>query len=48
MELMVQHGLTKGQAEAEKLGYVPLPQSVRERVAAAADVISPDYEITLN
>ncbi len=48
MELMIQNGLTKGQAEAEKLGYVPLPQSVRERVAAAADVISPDYEITLN
>ncbi|NEQ52595.1 MAG: phosphate ABC transporter substrate-binding protein PstS [Leptolyngbya sp. SIO3F4] len=48
MELMIQNGLTKGQIVAEELGYVPLPQSVRERVAAAADVISPDYKITLN
>lgn len=47
MELMVQHGLTKGQAVAEDLGYVPLPQSVRERIAATADKISADYKIVL-
>ncbi|NET33405.1 MAG: hypothetical protein F6K19_15520, partial [Cyanothece sp. SIO1E1] len=48
MEMMIQNGLTKGQTVAESLGYVPLPPSVRERVAAAADTISPDYDIVLN
>ncbi|MDJ0601028.1 MAG: phosphate ABC transporter substrate-binding protein PstS [Crocosphaera sp.] len=48
MESMVQYALTEGQQQSKQLGYVPLPPSVREKVAAAADVISPDYEIKLN
>ncbi len=47
VESMIQYALTEGQEQSKALGYVPLPPSVRERVAAAADVISPDYEITL-
>ncbi|WP_017297984.1 phosphate ABC transporter substrate-binding protein PstS [Nodosilinea nodulosa] len=45
MEVMIEYGLNQGQEEASALGYVPLPKNVRERVAAAADVISPDYTI---
>jgi phosphate transport system substrate-binding protein len=45
MEAMIQYGLTKGQQQAGSLGYVPLPKSVVEKVAAAADAISPDYQI---
>ncbi|ACK67267.1 phosphate ABC transporter, periplasmic phosphate-binding protein [Rippkaea orientalis PCC 8801] len=48
VEAMIQYGLTKGQESASALGYVPLPQSVREKVAAAADQITPDYTIKLN
>ncbi|MDJ0844892.1 MAG: phosphate ABC transporter substrate-binding protein PstS [Crocosphaera sp.] len=48
VETMVQYALTEGQEQSKALGYVPLPPSVREKVAAAADVISPDYEIKLN
>lgn len=47
VEVMVEYGLNEGQEVAPQLGYVSLPQSVRERVAAAADGISPDYEITV-
>jgi phosphate transport system substrate-binding protein len=47
MEIMIEYGLNEGQQAAPALGYVPLPQNVRERVAAAADKISPDYTITL-
>ncbi len=47
VEIMVEYGLNEGQEVAPNLGYVPLPQSVRERVAAAADGISPDYTITV-
>ncbi len=47
MEIFIEYGLTKGQDVAPALGYAPLPQAVRERVAAAADAISPDYTITL-
>lgn len=47
MEAMIQYGLTTGQDQAAALGYIPLPQNVREKVAAAADVISPDYQIQL-
>ena len=46
-EVMVEYGLNQGQEVASSLGYVPLPKNVRERVAAAADVISPDYTITV-
>ncbi len=47
VEVMVEYGLNQGQEVADSLGYVPLPKNVRERVAAAADVISPDYTITV-
>ncbi|QHV00864.1 phosphate ABC transporter substrate-binding protein PstS [Synechocystis sp. CACIAM 05] len=47
MEAMVEFGLNEGQTMAPTLGYVPLPQNVREKVAAAADKLSPDYTITL-
>ncbi|NJM95485.1 MAG: phosphate ABC transporter substrate-binding protein PstS [Acaryochloridaceae cyanobacterium CSU_5_19] len=47
MEIMIQNGLTKGQEMATTLGYVPLPPKVREKVAIAADAISPDYKLTL-
>lgn len=45
MEAMVEYGLTEGQKAAPELGYVALPQNVVEKVAAAADAISPDYKI---
>ncbi|MEA5509931.1 phosphate ABC transporter substrate-binding protein PstS [Crocosphaera sp. UHCC 0190] len=48
MEAMIQYALTTGQDQSAALGYVPLPPSVREKVAAAADVISPDFQIKLN
>lgn len=47
IEAMVEYGLTEGQKVSSELGYVPLPKSVREKVAAAADQISPDYKIDL-
>lgn len=47
MEIFIEYGLNEGQDVAPRLGYAPLPQAVRERVAAAADQISPDYELTL-
>jgi phosphate transport system substrate-binding protein len=47
LEAMIQFGLTTGQEQAAQLGYIPLPQNVREKVAAAADIISPDFKITL-
>lgn len=47
MEVMIEYGLNQGQEVAPQLGYVALPKSVRERVAEAADVISPDYTITI-
>ncbi len=45
VEAMIEYGLNQGQEASKELGYVPLPPSVREKVAAAADVISPDYTI---
>jgi phosphate transport system substrate-binding protein len=47
VELFVDYGLNQGQAVASVLGYVPLPQVVRQRVAALADGISGDYTIAL-
>jgi phosphate transport system substrate-binding protein len=44
---MIQYGLTQGQEQAAALGYVPLPQTVRQKVADAADDISPDFQIKL-
>jgi len=45
MEAMIQYGLNQGQQQAETLGYIPLPAIVREKVAAAADQITPDFQI---
>ncbi|MEC4813563.1 MAG: phosphate ABC transporter substrate-binding protein PstS [Scytonema sp. PMC 1069.18] len=47
MEAMIEYGLTEGQKIAPELGYVPLPPSVVQKVAAAADKISPDYNIAV-
>lgn len=47
IEAMVEYGLTEGQKVSAELGYVPLPQNVKEKVAAAADGISPDYKIEI-
>ena len=48
VELFIEYGLNQGQNVAPMLGYVPLPQSVREQVAALADGISEEYAIALN
>jgi phosphate transport system substrate-binding protein len=45
LEAMVEYGLTEGQKVAPELGYVQLPPAVVEKVAAAADKISPEYNI---
>jgi len=35
----VNYAVTEGQASADSLGYIPLPESVVEKVRAAADFI---------
>jgi phosphate transport system substrate-binding protein len=47
MEAMIEYGLTEGQTKAAELGYVPLPANVVQKVAAAADQISPEYKIAV-
>ena len=47
MEAMIEYGLTDGQKVSSELGYVPLPANVVEKVAAAADTLSPDYSINV-
>lgn len=47
MEVWIEYGLNEGQQIAPQLGYIKLPDNVRDRVAKAADAISPDYTITL-
>jgi phosphate transport system substrate-binding protein len=47
VELFVDYGLNQGQAVAPALGYVPLPQAVRQQVAALADGISGEYTIAV-
>jgi len=47
VEAMIEYGLTEGQKAAPELGYVPLPENVVEKVAAAADAISPEYNIAV-
>ncbi|MEO1295577.1 MAG: phosphate ABC transporter substrate-binding protein PstS [Cyanobacteria bacterium J06636_16] len=47
IEMMVEYGLNEGQAIAPQLGYVALPANVRDRVAAAADVISSEVTSTM-
>ena len=48
VEAMIEYGLTEGQKVAPQLGYVPLPQAVVQKVATAADAISPDYKISVS
>lgn len=48
VEAMIEYGLTEGQKNSAELGYVPLPKNVVEKVASAADQISPDYKITVS
>lgn len=45
VEAMIEYGLNEGQMISSELGYIPLPDNVREKVAMAADSISPDYTI---
>ncbi|HIK06526.1 MAG TPA: phosphate ABC transporter substrate-binding protein PstS [Trichormus sp. M33_DOE_039] len=47
IEAMIEYGLTEGQKVSAELGYVPLPQNVVQKVAAAADQLSPDYKIAV-
>jgi phosphate transport system substrate-binding protein len=47
MEALVQFGLPDGQKQAGQLGFIELPQNVKERIAEAADEITPDFKITL-
>jgi phosphate transport system substrate-binding protein len=47
LEAMIQFGLTTGQDQAVELGFIALPMNVRERVAAAADEITPDFTINI-
>ncbi|MEH2278009.1 MAG: phosphate ABC transporter substrate-binding protein PstS [Nostoc sp.] len=47
VEAAIEYALTDGQKHATTLGYVPLPQNVITKVAAAADQISPEYKIAV-
>ncbi len=47
IEKMIEYGLNEGQQVSPELGYIPLPDNVRQRVLQAADEISPDYSMTL-
>ncbi|MDF5710954.1 MAG: phosphate ABC transporter substrate-binding protein PstS [Nostoc sp. S4] len=47
IEAAIEYALTDGQKQATALGYVPLPQRVITKVAAAADQISPEYKIAV-
>ena len=47
VEKMIEYGLNEGQKVSPELGYIPLPDNVRQKVLEAADKISPDYNITL-
>ena len=48
IEAMIEYGLTEGQKVSKDLGYVPLPENVVQKVAAAADAISPEYKIAVD
>lgn len=47
VEKMIEFGLNEGQQVSGDLGYIPLPDNVRQKVLQAADKISPDYNMTL-
>ncbi|MBH8552140.1 phosphate ABC transporter substrate-binding protein PstS [Nostocaceae cyanobacterium CENA357] len=48
MEATIEYALTEGQKISGELGYIPLPQPVIAKVAAAADQISPEYKISVS
>lgn len=47
MEAVIEYLVTEGQKISGELGYIPLPSSVAEKVAKAADQISSDYQISV-
>ncbi len=47
VEKMIEYGLNEGQKVSSELGYIPLPDNVRQKVLETADKISPDYNMTL-
>ena len=47
IEKMIEYGLNEGQKVSADLGYIPLPNNVRQTVAAAADKISSSHQISL-
>ena len=47
LEATIEYALTEGQTLSGQLGYIPLPPSVVQKVAAEADKISPDYQINV-
>ncbi|NET29787.1 phosphate ABC transporter substrate-binding protein PstS [Okeania sp. SIO1I7] len=47
VEKMIEFGLNEGQKISGEIGYIPLPNNVRQKVLETADKISPDYNITL-
>ena len=44
---MIEYCLNEGQKVSADLGYIPLPDNVRQKVAATADKISSNYNIKL-
>lgn len=48
IEAMVEYALTEGQEVSPELGYIKLPPAVREKVAAKADQLTDEYDITVN
>lgn len=47
VEKMIEYGLNEGQQVSSELGYIPLPDNVRQKVLETADKISPDYNMSL-
>ena len=47
LEKMIEYALNEGQAISPELGYIALPDNVRQKVAETADVLNPDYNITI-
>jgi phosphate transport system substrate-binding protein len=47
VEGMIDYAINEGQAQSEPLGYIPLPKEVRQKIAAAADGLSPGFKITV-
>ncbi len=47
LEKTIEYALNEGQAISPELGYIALPDNVRQKVAETADAINPNYSITL-